>query len=443
MMMSSMRTSRKRRINIKNLAIFLGAILGICLIVTALGFRLLSRRDPGSDSGGEKSAAASAAGTSGVDYSSFWNAKAEVNQDAPLYVKGDHGFAQQGTFRAGSILDIIEDSQKTFLHVADSDFYISGDQVKKSDRWYRNDTSLVPYGKTVHAAAGYQLQDVSGRVLLQEDQQRSYQVYVLPSDSDPRYGVRFQNAVAYLPKEQAESVSEDGDAPDEPLAEHIPVLMYHFFYSEKDGGTRKDANDVEVGELQEQVDWLNQAQYHTLTMREVQYFMEGRAQIPAKSVAITIDDADPSVHQYAYPILRDAKIHATLFVICGWQPAAMPYDLWEMREDGIELQSHSFLMHQGGCSGEGHGGRLLCIAYEEGLKDTKESFDYVDGGFVYCYPFGDVNDSAEKIVRDAGAKLAFTTQPGKIDPSMDPLALPRVRVRGGAGLASYQAGIED
>lgn len=408
-----------------------------------LGFRLLSGQKSGSSTSEGQSAEPSAAGTAGADYSSLWNAKAEVIQDAPLYVKGEHGFTQQGTFRAGSILDIIEDGQKTFLHVADSDFYISGDQVKKSDRWYRNETSLVPYGDTVTASSGYQLQDVKGNQLLQEDQPRTYQVYVLPSDSDPRYGVRFQNAIAYLPKEQAGALTSGTASSDEALADSIPVLMYHFFYSTADGGTRKDANDTEVGELKEQMDWLNQAQYRTLTMREVEYFMEKRAQVPAKSVAITIDDADPSVHQYAYPILRDAKVHATLFVVCGWQPAAMPYDLWEMREDGIELQSHSFLMHQGGCSGEGHGGRLLCTSYEEGVQDTKESFDYVDGGFVYCYPFGDVNDSAEKMVRDAGAKLAFTTQPGRIDPSMDPLALPRVRVRGGEGLASYQAGIED
>ncbi|NCB32567.1 MAG: hypothetical protein EOM64_01575 [Erysipelotrichia bacterium] len=120
----------------------------------------------------------------------------------------------------------------------------------------------------------------------------------------------------------------------------------------------------------------------------------------------------------------------------------MPYDLWEMREDGIELQSHSFLMHQGGCSGQGHGGRLLCTDYETGVADTKQSFDYLDGGFVYCYPFGDVNDSAETIIRDAGAKLAFTTEHGKIDPSMNPLRLPRIRIRGGESLEQFAASVQ-
>ena len=107
----------------------------------------------------------------------------------------------------------------------------------------------------------------------------------------------------------------------------------------------------------------------------------------------------------------------------------------------MELQSHGFLVHTGGCSGMGHGGLLLCMDHASGVEDIKRSFDYVDGGFVFCYPFGDINDNAESIVRDAGGKLAFTTEGGRINPSMDPLALPRVRVTGGNGLSAFAASI--
>ena len=172
-------------------------------------------------------------------------------------------------------------------------------------------------------------------------------------------------------------------------------------------------------------------------MREVLYFMEDRAQIPSKSLAITIDDGDPTVHKYAYPVFQKYGLNATLFLICGWEDATMSYDFWEMREDGLELQSHGFLTHQGGCSGMGHGGKLLCMDHDEGVEDTKMSLDYVDGGFVYCYPFGDVNDSAKQILNDAGVKMAFTTANGWISPGMDLLELPRVRVHGGNSLESF------
>jgi predicted enzyme related to lactoylglutathione lyase len=107
----------------------------------------------------------------------------------------------------------------------------------------------------------------------------------------------------------------------------------------------------------------------------------------------------------------------------------------------MELQSHGFLTHTGGCSGMGHGGLLMCMDHDAGVADTKQSFDYVDGGFVYCYPFGDINENAESIVRDGGARLAFTTAGGRITQNMDPLALPRVRVTGGNGLSAFAASI--
>ena len=86
-------------------------------------------------------------------------------------------------------------------------------------------------------------------------------------------------------------------------------------------------------------------------MREVYYFMTGRANVPAHSLAITIDDGDPSVHEYAFPVFQKNGLNATLFLICGWEDPTLSYDFWEMREDGLELQSHGFLTHQGGCAG--------------------------------------------------------------------------------------------
>ena len=171
--------------------------------------------------------------------------------------------------------------------------------------------------------------------------------------------------------------------------------------------------------------------------------MERRAQVPSESVVITIDDGDPSVHTYAYPILKKYGMNATIFLICGWEEPTLSWNNWEMREDGIELQSHSFDMHRGGCSGIGHGGLLQCVDYEAGVQDTRMAFDYCDGGFVYCYPFGDVNDHAKQIIQDGGALLAFTTEFGKVSQDLDLLALPRVRVIGGNGLEFFLKSIRE
>ena len=112
-----------------------------------------------------------------------------------------------------------------------------------------------------------------------------------------------------------------------------------------------------------------------------------------------------------------------------------------MKQNGMELQSHSYDMHTGGCEG-GHGGALRCVAHDEGVTDTEKSFSIIGGGNVYCYPYGDVTDSALQIMKDAGVHMAFTTNYGKIEPGMDKLQLPRVRIFGDADIQQFIYSLE-
>ena len=422
-------------------------ILGICLvaaiaILTGFALKGCSKPNTGSPESSEPSPAVSSAAQADGSYeaySAYLLHKMCVSEDAVLYVKGDGGFEPAGSFPAGVLLDIGSEQEGQFLPINDSPFYIDGSSLTATDRWYRSDTNLLPFNENLITADSYHLLDESGAVLAEVNRSDAYPVYVKPGD-DQRCGVKFMNGIAYISVSEVSDIQQVNQTA-QAQAEEIPVLMYHFFYSEAEGGSRIDGNYVEVNELDEQLNYIKENGFHACTMREVQYWMEGRGLLPYHSIAITIDDADPSVHQYAMPVFVKYGLHATNFVICGWQPPEMPYELWEMRENGMELQSHGFLTHTGGCSGMGHGGILLCMDHDAGVEDTVRSFEYVDGGFVYCYPFGDINDNAESIVRDAGAKLAFTTEGGRINPTMDPLALPRVRVTGGNGLSAFAASI--
>ncbi len=432
-----MPTSQKRT-KTRTAGRFPEILLGICLVAGCLA---ACGRAGRTDEPADPSAPAAVVqepADAGADYSALVNHKITVTQDTPLYRKTESGSVQCGTAYAGALLDITA-QENGLIAISDSDLYLSGSDAALSERWFRNDTNLVPFAQDVVTKDVFHILDETGRMLAEITESRTLPVYVMPGEEN-RYGIRFQNGIYYIDSSETEGLAESSRSY-EATAGELPVLMYHFFYSEADGGSRIDGNYVEVKELEEQLNYIRENGFHACTMREVRYWMENRAILPAKSIAITIDDADPSVHQYAMPLFAQYGLHATNFVICGWQPPEMSYDLWEMRENGMELQSHGFLTHTGGCSGMGHGGLLLCMDHDAGVEDTVRSFDYVDGGFVYCYPFGDVNDNAESIVKDGGAKLAFTTEGGRINPSMDPLRLPRVRVTGGNGLNAFAAGI--
>ena len=441
---SPKRTKKRRKLRFPVIIPGICILAGIIALTVFLIKGCVSKKDSSptsSDASFSPAARTENPGSDDSDYSSFFGHKAAVKETCSLYTKSDDGFVPSGTFEGGAILDISDDQQMGLVAIADSPFYIHGDSLAESDRWYRNETHLIPYAEEIVTADAYHLQDDRGNTIANLDRSDRWQVYVKPSEQDSRYGIRLQNAVYYIDQSEVVSQEAGGTETALPLAQEVPVLMYHFFYSEAEGGSRVDGNYVEVNELDEQLKYISENGFTACSMRELQYWMEQLAQLPSQTIAITIDDADPSVHQYAMPVFMKYGIHATNFVICGWQPAEMPYELWEMRENGMELQSHGFLTHTGGCSGMGHGGLLMCMNHDEGVADTRRSFDYVDGGFVYCYPFGDINENAESIVRDGGAKLAFTTEGGRITQAMDPLALPRVRVTGGNGLKAFAASI--
>ncbi|MFV0552727.1 MAG: polysaccharide deacetylase family protein [Anaerorhabdus sp.] len=419
----SMLTSKKR---IKYCKI-LGVILGFCCLISLTGCKSKTDDEPNQTKTDD---------TQTVE-NKYRNIKVKTTNPTPLYVYVDGKLVEGGTVEEGIYLDIADsDAIQDKILINGTSWLVKQSDVQPADRWFKNQTHLLPYGLEITTKDSYTLTNDDGKNQLNRLGSDVYTVYVKPSEDDSRYGVLIQNGIYYISKDDVQSEKEIAIETQE-LATTLPVMMYHFFYSEANGETRGDVNFVEVNEFDEQCKYLVDNGYTSLTMREVQYFMEERGQIPVKSYALTIDDGDPSVHKYAYPILKEYGINATLFLIGGWLDPILPYDFVEMREDGLELQSHSFLMHQGGCSGMGHGGRLLCVSHDEGVQDTIQSYEYVDAGFVYCYPFGDVNDNAIQIMKDAGTKLAFTTEFGKINPSMDQLKLPRIRVTGGAGMAQY------
>lgn len=426
--MLSMQNSKKRTKYYK----ILGFTLGFCFILFLTGCKakvdeVLIQPNPES--------------TQTVE-NMYRNTKVKTKIETPIYIQGDSGVIDGGMIEAGVYLDIADqEAIQEMIPINGTPWFVKQSDVENSDRWFENKNHLVPYALAITTNQNYTITNVENEVQMVSTNSDEYTVYVLPSEEDPRYGIMIQNGIYYIHREEVQDEKEIAGEQQE-LAKSIPVMMYHFFYNEENGETRADVNFVEVNEFEEQLDYLVEQNFVSLTMREILYFMEGRGQVPLKSYAITIDDGHPSVYKYAYPILKDHNINATLFLIGGWMEPVLPYEFIEMREEGLELQSHSFLMHQGGCSGMGHGGRLLCTTPDEGVKDTIQSFEYVDKGYVYCYPFGDVNDSAVQIMKDAGTKLAFTTEFGKINPSMDPLKLPRIRVTGGAGMAQYKNHLE-
>ena len=86
-------------------------------------------------------------------------------------------------------------------------------------------------------------------------------------------------------------------------------------------------------------------------------------------MCIRDSDGTASIYKYAYPLLKKYGDSATLFLIGNHlKDDKLPQSFQEMKQNGMELQSHSYGMHTGGCEG-GHGGALRCVAHDEGVAE--------------------------------------------------------------------------
>ena len=173
-------------------------------------------------------------------------------------------------------------------------------EVTPSGRWLNPTNHLLEKDFAVKLKAGTRMLDDNGETILTTSTDQQWLVY---AQKDGAYGVELQGRIVWVDSAQVEeTIARPGSGG--PAATSLPVLMYHFFYSEAEGQSRENVNFVEVEEFRGQLQALQEGGYVALTMREVEMMMKGWADVPEKSVAITIDDGDPRVYQYAYPVLR-------------------------------------------------------------------------------------------------------------------------------------------
>lgn len=213
----------------------------------------------------------------------------------------------------------------------------------------------------------------------------------------------------------------------------LPVLMYHFFY-DKNVTMPKDDNWIDISAFEEQMKYLADNNYYYPTWEEVEDYIDGKTELPEKSVVITVDDGDPSFFELAVPIIQKYNVKATSFVITYWYG-----DVAQNKEENISYQSHSYDMHKGGANGKGV---MLSWDYDKIVEDLKLSQEGLGGANIFCYPFGHYNELDIKALQDTGFKLAFTVQGGRVKKGDLKYELPRVRISGRTSMETFIKKVE-
>lgn len=200
----------------------------------------------------------------------------------------------------------------------------------------------------------------------------------------------------------------------------VPVLYYHSV-------SEPAVNEVTITpqNLREQLSYIKDQGYVTLTINELTNYLLNNSPIPEKSIVITFDDGYMDNYYNAFPILKEFNMHATIFCITSKLDGSYylsPEAIKEMSDYGLDIESHT-VNHP----------HLDKMSYEEQLKQLKESkntLEKITNKKVtsIAYPFGAFNNDSIKASKNAGYTLAFTTNRGFADRSDNPLRLDRIYI---------------
>ena len=212
----------------------------------------------------------------------------------------------------------------------------------------------------------------------------------------------------------------------------IAVLNYHFFYTSSLGEGCNESICLDTAKLREHLDYLKANHYKTLTMSEFRRWMYGEIELPTNSVLLTVDDGAMGTGKHngnkLIPILEEYKMHATLFLITGW------WDIENYRSPYLDIQSHTYDMHQYGSCGRG---QINCATYEEAKTDLEKSLAIIGNNDSFCFPFYMYNNTSLQAVKDVGFKLAFVGGNRKANRQMNKYLITRYPIQSDISLQTF------
>ncbi|MCL5666662.1 MAG: polysaccharide deacetylase family protein [Patescibacteria group bacterium] len=222
----------------------------------------------------------------------------------------------------------------------------------------------------------------------------------------------------------------------------IPILMYHHI---GDVPAHADAirRDLTVSEetFSEQVKWLKDNGYESVSLQDLLLFAQGKTSLPPKPVIFTFDDGYEDAFQNAIPILRQYGFVGSFGVITnypGQTQGTNIYASWDeifaARRQGMEIVCHTQNHFDG--------------------SDKKFASDYIYNNLNGCqknlathlgqaepvliYPFGHYTASYIVQAQKAGFKMALTTHQGQLNSLNNLMQIPRVRVHGNEDLEQFK-----
>ncbi|GBC99233.1 Poly-beta-1,6-N-acetyl-D-glucosamine N-deacetylase [bacterium HR17] len=195
----------------------------------------------------------------------------------------------------------------------------------------------------------------------------------------------------------------------------VPVFCYHDI-----APIPTNAMTTTPAVFEAHLRWLQQNGFKTLTLAELQKFLQGEERLGCPAVMLTFDDGYEGVYTYAYRLLKRYGYHGVIFQVVGKVNA--PHHLtWtqlrEMVDSGVmEVGVHAYALH---CSLTA----LLSKSPNPVVTLKRIADDWTKAKWLLhqnlgvpikalAYPQGDYDEVLTALAKSLGFDLLFTTDFG-------------------------------
>jgi peptidoglycan/xylan/chitin deacetylase (PgdA/CDA1 family) len=231
--------------------------------------------------------------------------------------------------------------------------------------------------------------------------------------------------------------------------DRVPALVYHRFLPKEkvDNGEIINHEPTYVSYdtiFAEQMAYLYREGYTTISLNDFVAFQKGKASLPPNPIIVTFDDGFMSVYRYAFPVLKQHRMKATVFVTpdpesgnfkkhAAVDSPLTPEQMREMSDYGIAIESHG-MTH-----------RYLTEMPPEIARWELEESKRVLEGIVYkpvqflAIPSGAYNRTVRWLAKEAGYKAVFGMMKGSNHARSDPYTLRRMVIARDFTLTDFRA----
>ena len=195
------------------------------------------------------------------------------------------------------------------------------------------------------------------------------------------------------------------------------IFMYHKFDTSKYPST-----NIKSDQFESHLNEFKKEKYNVLSLDYIVDTIINDGDLPANSIGISIDDADKSILNYAWPRLKEKGYPVTLFINTS-SISSNNYLNWDeiryLKNQGVTIGSHSHT--------HGHLSNLSVNEIKKEIEKSNKIFLQELGEIpnLFAYPYGEANEEIIEVLKSYKYKVAFGQHSGVVNETSNFYYLPR------------------